>query len=464
MASCANLHEILNLQQRERAEHSHIEFANKFVGRYRGKFLFDHNVGAWFHWTGWHWEREETQLAFDLIRKLITEETDGTSTYTKEQIRKASNISSVERIVKGDREIAIKADGWNKHQMLLATPGGTVDLRTGRLRPGNPFEHINRITATAPAKTADCDRWLTFLDEATGKDDELIAFLQRWCGYCLTGDTSEHALVFVYGPGGSGKSVFLSTVASIVGDYATNAAMETFIITRHEGHPTDLAMLAGARLVTASETEEGRAWAEAKIKQLTGGDRITARFMRRDFFQYIPHFKLTIVGNHEPTLRNVDQAMKRRFNIVPFMCIPEKVDKKLAEKLKKEWPGILRWMIEGCLEWQKTGLKPSQAVQTATKRYFDRQDLFNQWLEDRCEVEQPRNRWHTATSVELFASWVKYAKAAGDEPGSRKAFASKLEREGFIAFRENGLDRTRAWRGVRLKPVGGKHPNDPDND
>src|SRR5436190_113345 len=145
-----------------------------------------------------------------------------------------------------------------------------------------------------------------------------IRFLQQWAGYCLTGVTREHALVFVFGPGGNGKTVFINVLTGIVADYATTAAMETFAVSHSDRHPTDLAMLRGARLVTASETEEGRAWAETRIKQMTGGDKIAARFMRQDFFEYVPQFKLWITGNHKPGLRSVGEAIRRRMNLIPF--------------------------------------------------------------------------------------------------------------------------------------------------
>ena len=156
---------------------------------------------------------------------------------------------------------------------MLGTPGGTVDLRTGELRDSERSDGITKTVAAAPDGGA-CPQWLKFLEETTGADQDLIRFLQQWCGYCLTGVTREHALVFVYGPGGNGKTVFLNVVTTIMRDYATTAAMDTFTASHSDKHPTDLAMLRGARLVTASETEEGRAWAEAKIKQMTGGDRI----------------------------------------------------------------------------------------------------------------------------------------------------------------------------------------------
>jgi putative DNA primase/helicase len=208
-------------------------------------------------------------------------------------------------------------------------------------------------------------------------------------------------------------------------------------------------MLHGARLVTAAETEEGRVWAEARIKQLTGGDTISARYMRADFFSYRPTFKLMLIGNHAPALTRVDEAARRRFNVVPFTRKPASVDQQLHEKLRAEWPGILRWMIDGCLAWQHEGLAPPETVRAATASYFDNQDLFGQWLEERCDCE-PGNEFKTATSASLYDSWSKYAKAAGDPSGTRKAFASVLERHGFELYRQHGG--IRSWRGIRLKP------------
>jgi putative DNA primase/helicase len=206
-------------------------------------------------------------------------------------------------------------------------------------------------------------------------------------------------------------------------------------------------MLRGARLVTASETEEGREWAEARIKQMTGGDPITARFMRQDFFTFVPTFKLTIVGNHQPGLRNVDEAAKRRFRIVPFTRKPARPDTELEHKLRAEWPAILRWMIEGCLEWQQHGLSKPASVTAATADYFAEQDLFAQWLAENCDVE-PTNDYKWERTAELFASWAAYAKAAGDNPGNTKSFGPAMRRHGL---REKRSTRARGWQGVRLK-------------
>jgi putative DNA primase/helicase len=291
--------------------------------------------------------------------------------------------------------------------------------------------------------------WLKFLNETTGEDQALIKFLQQWLGYCLTGSIREHAFIFVYGDGGNGKSVFLETVTYILGDYATTAAMETFTASKSDRHPTDLAMLRGARIVTASETEEGRAWAEAKIKAMTGGDRISARFMRQDFFQYNPTFKLTVIGNYKPIVRNVDDAMRRRINLIPFVRKPAVVDKNLKEKLKAEAPGILQWMVEGCIDWQENGLTRPPVVEAATEAYFADQDLFSQWIEERCDVRLGDDTlWDR--SADLFESWAKFCEALGEEPGNSKSFANKMSRRGFEPRRFN-RNTTRGFVYIRAK-------------
>jgi P4 family phage/plasmid primase-like protien len=227
--------------------------------------------------------------------------------------------------------------------------------------------YCTKMTAASPGGT--CPLWNTFLDRVTDGDREFQAFLSRMVGYGLTADTREHALFFLYGTGANGKSVFLSTVAGILNDYAKSAAIETFIASPSEHHPTDLAGLQGARLVTATETEDGRRWAESKIKTLTGGDRIAARFMRQDFFEFTPVFKLVIAGNHKPGLRSVDEAIRRRLHLVPFTVTipPAERDLSLSHKLRAEWGGILGWALEGCLEWQARGLNPPASVRDATE-------------------------------------------------------------------------------------------------
>lgn len=293
-----------------------------FTERYRDALRFDHDIGKWLVWTGTHWQRECTGLAFSWARELARDLARAQPNKVRLISSKANFAGNVEGFARTDRTFAVTSDVWDLNRYLLGTPGGTVDLLTGEIRKAVPEDFITKMTAVVPADKPECPRWLRFLREATNDDQDLIAFLQQFAGYMLTGDTKEHSLLFIHGGGGNGKSVFQNTCSGILGDYAKTAAMETFTTSSMDKHPTDLAMLHGARLVTASETEEGRAWAESRIKQITGGDRISARFMRQDFFEFTPQFKLLLIGNHQPTLRNVDDAARRRFNIVPFIHKP----------------------------------------------------------------------------------------------------------------------------------------------
>jgi len=294
---------------------------------------------------------------------------------------------------------------------------------------------------------ARCPRWHRFLDEITAGDVELQAFLGRIAGYVLTGSTREHALFFLYGTGANGKGTFLNTLTGILGDYARIAGMDTFTETSSDRHPTELAMLRGARLVTAQETDEGRRWAESRIKALTGGDPITDRFMRQDFFTYTPQFKLLIAGNHKPGLRNIDEAIRRRFHLLPFTVRipPERRDPQLAETLRHEWPAILTWAIHGCLEWQQQGLQPPAAVIDATAEYFEDEDSFGGWLEECCA----RDALAHETTRELYAAWNAWAQRAGLTAGSEPKFRSALKARGFVAKRLPGPNLS-GFVGLRL--------------
>jgi putative DNA primase/helicase len=420
--------------------------ALEFARLYRGKLLFDHDAGAWFEWTGCHWKPEATGLAFEWARQLARKLSDG----QPPSIRKTAFASGVERFARVDRIFAVTSEHWDRDPFLLGTPDGTVDLRTGVLRPADPADKISRLTAIAPAETPDCPLFLAFLQEATGDDPALIRFLQMFFGYALSGITTEHALLFIFGAGGNGKSVLLNILAWIMGEYVKTAAMDAFVATRGEKHSTDIAMLHGARLVTASEIAKGRIWNENLIKSLTGGDPITARFMRRDNFTFTPTFKLAIIGNHKPRLQTINEAARRRFNIVPFDRTPASPDPQLEQKLRGEGPGILRWLIAGCVGWQEAnGLVRPQSVLAATEEYFADQDLFSQWIEDECDAE-PGNRWKSERSGDLFAAWAAYAKRAGEDPGSKVAFADELKEREFV--RDRGHGGVRLYKGIRLKP------------
>jgi putative DNA primase/helicase len=400
-----------------------------FAAKYRTALRYCHHTGAWFQWKGSIWRREETRIAFNWARQVCREIARDAGK-AKAALSRASTAAAVERFAQADRAFAVTSEIWDTDPWLLGTPSGTVDLRTGILRPAMATDYITKATAVTPGKPGDCPVWLAFLRQATGDDKEFVRFLKQWCGYSLTGITREHSLLFVYGPGGNGKSVLLNTVSGILGGYACTAAMDTFVSSSGDRHPADLAMLRGARLVTATETEEGRAWAESRIKQLTGGDAVSARFMRQDFFTFTPQFKLVIAGNHKPTLRNVDEAARRRFNIGPFLHTPLQPDRQLEAKLQAEGPGILAWMIEGCLDWQCNGLVRPKVVVDATADYFDAQDIIGRWLAERCILDPQLQEKPGRLSADCRA----WAAENGETPPTPPQFRSALERTRGIRY------------------------------
>jgi putative DNA primase/helicase len=436
-----------------------------FTAHHHELLRYCHDAGSWFHWTGAIWRRERTKLAFSwarqVARQMIRE--DGADADDRAKFSRAAVAAAVERFAQSDRAFAVTSETWDADPWLLGTPAGTVELKTGKIRPAAQTDFITKMTAVAPADQAHCPLWLKFLDDACNHDADLIRFLRQWCGYMLTGDIREHALLFIYGPGGNGKSVFLNVIAAILSDYACTAAMDTFTSSAGDKHPTDMARLHGARMVCASETEEGKAWAEVRIKQLTGGDVVAARYMRMDFFEFKPQFKLTIVGNHKPVLQNVDDAARRRFNVLPFVHKPENPDRQLEEKLRKEWPGILRWMIDGCQDWRANGLVRPQIVMDTTNAYFSEQDIVHHWIEDCCETGV-----HKADSTaKLFKSWSEYALANGEKPGSTKSFTQVLVRHGCSPTkRVQGERNGRGWTGIEVKlpPATKSHHEPPDYD
>lgn len=402
--------------------------AEVFATLYRDRLAYCHDEGAWYEYDGSIWRVHRTPLAFHYARELMRNLSMALN--SPGQFQKTKFAAGVERFAQADPVFARTSDHWNSDAFLLGTPSGTVDLRSGRLRDSAARDNINKATAIPPAPQSECPLWLDFLHDATGGDVELIRLLQQIAGYSLTGDIREHALFFIYGPGGNGKSVYLNTITRILGDYAQTAAMATFEKQSNNGIPADLAMLNGARLVTASETEEGKPWAEARIKQMTGGDPITARFMRQNFFTFTPRFKLLIVGNHKPVLSSVDDAMRRRFNIIPFTIKPASPDKQLEEKLQAEWPAILRWMIDGCLDWQANGLVRPKSVEEATNEYFLEQNVLQQWIDEACEVDR-ENPHLSESASQLFGSWSRFMVKMGENKPTMKTFSQSLSREGF---------------------------------
>lgn len=417
-----------------------LEFAEEF----KNKLNYCPRWDKWFFWEGNYWKEDDKNLYIEHICQVLDR------AEMPDFRRRAATVKGVEFIIKGNPELTSSTDDWDRNPWLLATPNGTTDLRKGTRRISYPEDRITKITSVAPKKIT-ITKWLRFLLQATHKNKEYIRYLQRVCGYCLTGNTSEHAVFFLYGAGGNGKGVFLNTIISILKDYAVTAPFNFVTEMKNEQHSTNVAMMRGARLVTAQEVQDGKAWDEIKVKSLSGGDPITAHFMHQDNFTFIPNFKLLIAGNHEPQLRNVDDATTRRFNKLPFTHKPRKINRHLFEDLIPEHSGILQWMINGCLEWQKQGLNPPKVVVDTTKEYFSNQNSFQQFLEDKCYVKL-NDKSVNCPSSELFKVWCFYASANHIRQGTMAGFRENLEKHG-ITYHKNLPNQhgVRGFIGIKLK-------------
>ncbi len=425
-----------------RVPFSEDDLANRFSAEHTDDLRYCEAWKRWLVWDQSRWRPDVTVRIFGLAREVCSRQA-GLCNQPSKKIASAATIAAVERMARSDLRHATTPDQWDADPFLLNTPGGVVDLRTGQMRPNQPDDCMTKQTSVTPE--ASCPLWHNFLDRITDGNDDLETFLQRMAGYSLTGSVREQCLFFAYGTGANGKSVFLNTVANIAADYHVAAPVEMFMASRNDRHPTELAGLQGARLVTAMETEGNRRWAESRIKALTGGDPIAARFMRGDFFTFTPVFKLLIAGNHKPALRTVDEAIRRRLHLIPFaVTIPKaERDPDLPEKLKAEWPGILAWAIEGAVEWHTNGLAPPAVVTDATLEYLAGEDLIAVWLEDRCHQE------HTARTLAsvLYKSFKEWAEATGERPGTQRAFSMALESHGYR--KEKTMD-GRYFHGLRI--------------
>ncbi|MFZ5667725.1 MAG: phage/plasmid primase, P4 family [Pseudomonadota bacterium] len=413
--------------------------AIEFVQKHGSSYRYVSDIKAWMIWSGQYWTIDLKKRVVDDMRVLVREKSGGDPASCR-----FAFISGALKIAASDPNIAVAKTDLDRDGFLLGTPNGTVDLRTGELRQARPDDLITMTTATGPAN-GQPTKWLKFIDEVTEGDHDLARYLQMLFGYCLTGSTREQSLFFVHGVGENGKSVFSSVLLHVMGTYAVTAATHTFMASKSPRHTTDLAALAGHRLVTASETSEHNAWDESLIKQITGGEQITARFMRQDNFSFTPAFKLLVTGNYPPTLDNVDPATRRRLKIIPFNFKPSYSDKSLIDKLKKESGQILSWAIDGCVMWQRDGFSMSTSVKDATDEFFSTQDPFQDWLDQKCKSTS-RNKY--TSSLELWMSWQEYAKTVGENPKSQKAMATKLRAKGYELHRTSN---SRGYLGIELR-------------
>lgn len=385
---------------------------------YHGRDIrFCYETKRWFVWDGQHWE-ENAQAAVearvkDTVRGIIDREglftPDSTDLFAwSKKSESRDKRSSMLSLAQSEKGIQCKMTDWDADNWLLPCGNGTLDLRKGKLHGHRREDLMTRIITTPYDPDAKADLWLAFLNRIFANNQTLISYLQRIVGYTLTGDTSEQCLFLCHGPGANGKSVLLETISSLLGDFAQASPMTTFSAkTNDNGASNDLARMRGARLITASETNEGVRLNEALIKKVTGQDQITARFLFSEFFDYRPQFKLWLAMNHKPVIRGVDDGIWRRIRLMPFsVIIPEKErDKTLTEKLRAELPGILAWAVRGCLDWQKNGMDTPSDVLAATEGYRSEQDVLGAFFDECCVIGE-------GFSVKTSDLWEAYKRWA----------------------------------------------------
>lgn len=412
-------------------EFSDDALADRFADRYGEVMAYVPTWGRWMQWNNALWEHDEKLRSLHLARRICREasaevlvrpDLAAKARTIATALASARTMGNVERVARSDPRIVAGTSQWDADEWVLNTPAGIIDLRTGSIRAARRSDYVTKVTAIAPG--GPCPHWLQFLRTATDGDEPMIEFLRRVAGYCLTGSTREHALFFAYGTGGNGKGTFLNTLEWILNSYARVASTELFLEQRFANDRADIAGLMGARMVLAQEVQEGKKWNEARLKEFTGGDTITAKFLYANPFEYKPQFKLMFSGNHKPQLRNVDEAIKRRFHMLPFTVTvpPEKRDRNLSAKLRDEAGGILQWAIDGCLDWQDNMLAPPPRVLDATEDYFQDEDTIGQFLTECCDFDRSTR----VRTTELYKRYGRWCESNGEFTLPRRRWLQQL--------------------------------------
>jgi putative DNA primase/helicase len=367
-----------------------------------------------------------------------------------------SRIEAMLFTARSEPGMEIKAKDLDGDGRLFNCNNGTVDLRTGELRPHDPDDHISKITDVDYDPGATAPTWDKFLARIL-PDKDLRAFMQRLVGYALLGECREEILPFLYGSGANGKSTCLNAVQDVFGEYSMQAPPELLTLKHGPSHPTELAALMGARCVLSVEVEEGRRLAESLVKQLTGRDSISARFMRQDFFTFDPTHTVFMAANHKPIVKGTDGAIWRRIKLIPFeVVIPEaERDPGLQEKLRGELPGILAWAVRGCLEYQRSGLGEPSAVRDATEDYRADMDILAAFIDEDC-VTAP-GVW--IRFADLYQGYVNWCQRSGVTAESKREFGNRLSERGYAP--DKGSKNVSIRRDIALRTNREPDPENP---
>jgi putative DNA primase/helicase len=411
----------------------------------------------WLVWNGTHWELDNGYLIHDrglkMIRGIYEELLKTSDIRDRLDIEKHAMQSESARRRKALIEVAawipelnIITDSLDTNPWLFNVRNGTIDLKTGEIREPNPDDLITRIANVTYDPKADCPAWKKFIMEIMDYNTELIHFIQNAAGWAITGDTSEQTMFILFGTGANGKSTFLNTIMNILGDYAIATPTETFMKKIGDQITNDIARLRGTRFVTTTEAEHGKRLSEPLIKQITGNDRMTARFLYGEFFNFVPTFKIWMATNYKPVIKGTDHGIWRRIKLIPFITRieEERQDKHLEQKLMEEASGILNWLIEGAMRWCKEGLKTPNVIISATAEYRAEMDIIGNFLKECCIQKDGVS----IKARELFKCYQEWCNENNERAVCERILGLRLKELGISQKRSND---GRYWQGICLR-------------
>jgi putative DNA primase/helicase len=435
--------------------------AERLVDLHGKDFRYCFPMRKFFVWDGKRWNGDNMglmrRMCKDVVRGMIeeaakVEDESARKTLCQyalkcETVKKARDMMEFAQSEDG---IPILPEDLDQNIFLINCLNGTVDLQTGELRSHRRNDLITKLAPANYNPDAPCEAWLKHLQKIMGGNESLIEFLQRALGYSLTGDTSERKIFIEYGSGANGKTITNDTIASVIGDYAARTPTETLLIKRNDGIPNDVARLKGARFVYASEAESGKRLAESLIKDLSGGDKISARFLHQEFFEFHPEFKIWLATNHKPIIEGTDKAIWDRIRLIPFeVRIPEneRIPKSIMlDTFKNESDGILTWLIQGCLAWQRDGLGCPEEVTAATTAYRNEMDVLGDFLNNRCVFGDN----YTVSAKNLYEAYKEWGENNGCDVIAKNEFGKKLNERGIDSYQGSGNRSMRAGIGLKV--------------
>jgi putative DNA primase/helicase len=449
------LHELI--EKPDLPSHTDLGNAQRLVAAEGNNIRYCYKNNSWFIWDDRMWSKDESgeihRVAKRTVKAMLHEAADLDDEHSKilvtheQRSESEGRLNAMVSLARSEPGVFVRLVDFDADPMLFNCLNATIDLSTAKPREHCRADLISKIAPVEYESTAECPTWRDFLHTVTDGDTELAEYLQRCVGYSLTGQTREHALFLLYGTGANGKSTFLEALRHVFGDYSQTADFGSFLFSNGQSVRNDLAKLNGARFVTANESDSGKRLDETVVKQMTGGDTVTARFLYGEHFEFTPQFKLWLGTNHKPTIRGQDEGVWRRIRLIPFtVSIPRyKQDHTLKDKLKLEAPGILNWALEGLAQWQANGLQEPVIVKNATKEYRADQDVIGHFLDARCTKEAGLE----SPARELYQAYKQWAEQTGEWVLNERVFSNVLAERGFKKVRQCAGN---VWKGIATLP------------